>query len=85
MGFIFCAAFCAACGFCACAFGMWAFLKGQESMAEIISAGRPANLKGPAAALRENAAALSSKKYEYDMERQFKELFGDGRARGSKC
>lgn len=66
------------CGAAVCAFGMWAFLKGQNSMAEIRHGRPPANLKGPAAVLRETLAQARDEKEKSDYAAQLKSLFGDG-------
>lgn len=70
------------CGAAVCVFGMWAFLKGQESMAEIQNGRKPTNLKSPAAALRENLAELRDTKSRNDYAKQLRSLLGGDERNG---
>ncbi|MDR3644671.1 MAG: hypothetical protein P4M02_06320 [Clostridia bacterium] len=68
-----------------CGFGMWAFLRGQRSMAEIRSGGEPEAIKGPIALLRE-ASGAAPKRAEPDYSGQLRAMFGEGTpgARGER-
>ena len=55
-------------GVCICLFGIWCFLKGQESMAEIVRDGKPQNLKGPLAILKENVSSKFTREEDADLD-----------------
>ena len=65
------------CGTIVCLFGIWAFLKGQTSMAEIIHGGKPGNLKGPAAMVKEGRAEAEERAKQENMERQLRSMFSE--------
>lgn len=67
----------AAIGACVCLFGIWTFLKGQESMAEIIANGKPQNIKGPISLIKEGVTAAYSKTEDVDIEQQLQAMFSD--------
>jgi hypothetical protein len=64
-------------GACVCLFGIWTFLKGQESMAEIISNGKPQNIKGPISLIKEGITAAYSQTEDVDIEKQLQAMFSD--------
>lgn len=64
----------AASGCVVCAFGMWAFLKGQRSMLQIQSGGLPESLKKNKKAFADDESA--------DLGRQLKNLFAPERNEG---
>lgn len=65
------------CGTCVCVFGFWAFLKGQESMADIMRNGRPANLKSPTAIMKENRKEEQIQEQQQDYMQQLRSMFSD--------
>lgn len=62
-------------GMAVCFFGMWAFLKGQRSMAEIYEKGKPETV-GPAAVI-EKIADARGKRTAADYARQLQALVAD--------
>jgi hypothetical protein len=60
-----------------CLFGIWTFLKGQESMAEIITNGKPQNIKGPMKLIKEGITAAYSHTEDMDIEKQLQAMFSD--------
>lgn len=73
----------ALCGAGVCAFGMWAFLKGQRSMAEIARQGAPEPLHGPVSmlgdALRREQGAKAEEGENVDFAAQVRALFAGPR------
>lgn len=66
-----------AAGAAVCVFGIWAFLRGQKSMAEIYRVGEPEPLHGPGHALHELLAKEKCEKPEPDFAGELRELFRD--------
>jgi lipopolysaccharide export LptBFGC system permease protein LptF len=64
-------------GACVCLFGIWIFIKGQQSMAEIIANGKPENLKSPLSLIKSGLTAEQSKTEIVDIEQQLQAMFSD--------
>lgn len=66
-----------ACGCAAAVFGIWAFLRGQRSMAQILHGGEPEGLRG-AAVLSRGRGEPKKDGESGGYEEQFRALFSDG-------
>lgn len=64
-------------GACVCLFGIWAFIKGQQSMSEIITNGKPENIKSPLSLIKSGLTAEQSKTENVDIEQQLQAMFSD--------
>jgi hypothetical protein len=60
-----------------CLFGIWAFLKGQQSMAENIANGKPQNIGGPIKLIKEAIAAGQPQTEDRELEKQLQAMFSD--------
>lgn len=65
-----------ACGCAAAVFGIWAFLRGQRSMAQILRGGEPEGLRSPAVLPKKDGESGG-------YEEQFRALFSDGERKNS--
>lgn len=66
-----------AAGVCVCLFGIWCFIKGQQSMAEIIANGKPQNIRNPVSLLKDGITAAYSHTEDADIEKQLQAMFSD--------